>query len=274
MLILANSTNSKLDLRALGEPRTTWPSEIKSATDWFCLMFPMQIKVFGSPFLEKHEPSPDSSTCITPLVPNLDCLAACLGGDDRLGHRVIYYVSELQFYFYDPRSRMYHATTAEKLGNLMRGLLARCASEIKGEAHLFNIFHTFRSDAVIKSVVNRCKSVLAADPDFFGINSPHQRLAGPELHQRLAMAFAEQMLEACPGSNLSVAQAYTLFNRFAATRNMAAIKRSDFKSLMADVIRDAYGLGVRNDLRNAETQKQQSGWLGLRPVGADVLVVP
>jgi hypothetical protein len=47
-------------------------------------------------------------------------------------------------------------------------------------------------------------------------------------------------------------------------RNMAAIKRADFKSLMSEVIRDAYWLGVRNDLMNAETQKQQCGWKGLR----------
>jgi hypothetical protein len=264
MLSLANSTNK---LNGIGTG-SNWLNEIKSASDWFCQRFPVQVRVFGSPFLEQHQVTAHGSTSITPLVPNLDCLAACLGGDERLGHRVIYHSGELQFYFFDPRSQMYHATTAEKLGNLLRGLFARCAAEIKGEAHLFNLFHTFRTDAVVKAVVNRCKSVLAADPDFFSVHSPHQRVAGPELHQRLARVFAEQMLEPCQGSILTVGQTYALFNGFAATRNMPAIKRTDFKSLMGEVIRDAYGLGVRNDLMNAETQKQQCGWLGLRPASA------
>ena len=264
MLGLANPTN-ELDLKNLGEPKSNWLNEVKSASDWFCQRFPVQVRVFGSPFLEQKEQTEFGSQSV-PLVPNLDCLAACLGGDERLGHRVIYHSGELQFYFYDPRSQMFHATTAEKLGNLLRGMLARCAAEIKGEAHLFNLFHTFRSDAVVKAAINRCKSVLAADPDFFSVRSPYQRVAGPELHQRLAMVFAERMLEPCQDSILTIGQTYALFNRFAATRNLAAIKRVDFKSLMGDVIRDAYGLGVRNDLMNAETLKQQCGWKGLRPV--------
>ena len=264
MLTLANTPNHKLDLRRLGDPKPEWPREIKTATEWFCQMFPTQIKVFGSPFLEQQK-ADEFGLISTPLVANMDCLAACLGGDECLGHRVIYYVPELQFYFYDPADQMYHATTADKLGNLLRGLLARCASDVKGEGHLVNIFHTFRSDQVVKPVVNRCKSLLAADSGFFGVRSSFIRVEGPEIHQRLAMVFAEQLLESCPGSILTVGQSFTLFNRFAQSRNMPAIRRADFKSLMADVIRDAYDLGVRNDLVNVETQKQQAGWLGLKP---------
>ena len=266
MLTLANTANHRLDLRNLGEPKPTWPSEVKSATDWFCRLFPTQVKVFGSPFLEQTQADQFGSTTSTPLVPNIDCLAACLAGDHRLGHRVIYYTAELQFYYYDPIDQLYHATTSEKLGNLLRGLLARCAAEVRGEGHMLNIFHMFRTDAVVKSVVNRCKSLLEAHPDWFSVKSPHQRVEGPELHQRLAMVFAERLLESSPGSILTVGQSFTLFNQFAATRKVPAIKRSDFKSLMGEVIREAYGLGVRNDLMNAETQKQQVGWLGLRPV--------
>lgn len=255
MLTLATS-----NIRHLGDQ--TWPSELKSASDWFLQMFPTQARVFGSPFLEQNQPGHGNSN---PLSPNLDFLAGCLGGDERLGHRVIYYAAELQFYYFDPRDHMYHATTDQKLGNLLRGLLARCASEIKGEGHLFNVFHTFRSDALVKAVVSRAKSVLEAAPEFFGVKSQHQRVAGPEIHERLAQVFAQQLLESHPGSILTVGQSFTLFNHFAKTKNMPPIKRSDFKSMMAEVIRDAYGLGVRNDLMNAETQKQQCGWLGLRP---------
>ena len=261
MLTLANTSERKLDLRGLGEPESMRPTEYGTATDWFCAMFPTQVRVFGSPFLEQA-----ANTISTPLVPNIDCLAACLGGDERLGHRVIYYVTELQFYFFDPADQMFHATNDQKMGNLLRGLLARCAAEVRGEGHLVNIFHTFRSDSVVRAVVNRAKSLLEADPDFFGVKSQHQRIAGPEIHHRLALVFAQRLLEPCSDSILTVAQTYTLFNTFAKSRHMPEMKRGTFKCMMAEVIRDAYDLGVRNDLVNPQTEKQQCGWKGLRPV--------
>jgi hypothetical protein len=152
------------------------------------------------------------------------------------------------------------------MGNLYRGLLARCAAEVKGEAHLVNVFHIFRSDATVKAVANRAKSLLEADTAFFGVESHNERVVGPELHQRLARVFAGKLLEPCPGSILTVGQAFGLYNKFASTRMQEPIQRVDFKSMMADTIRETYDLGVRNDLLNAETQKQQVGWLGLRPV--------
>lgn len=274
MLTLANSTNTKLELRTFGNPLPNWPQDIKTATEWFCLMFPTQTKVFGSPFLEQTGQDQYGLSTSSPLVPNLDCLAACLGGDERLGHRVVFFVPELQFYYLDPADQKYHATTDAKMGNLYRAMMARCAGEVKGEGHIANIFHTFRSEATVRSVVNRCKSILAADPEFFSIRSTNLRVEGPELHQRLATVFAEHFLQACPGSNLTVGQSYALFNRFAATKNMPAIKRRNFKGVMADVIQNTYGLGLRNDLVNGETQKSQAGWRGLRPVGPDDSISP
>ena len=241
-----------------------WPREPESASDWFCLMFPDQVRVFGPVFLEERKTDGLGLVTKSPLSTNYDTLAACLGGDERLGHRIIYYVPELQFYFYDPRTQMFHATTEHKLQNLLRGLLSRCAEAMKGDRAKFQLFHSLRSDQVIKAVTNRCKSILAASPNFFSVTSPNQRVVGPELHQRIALVFARQLLEVHEGSILTVGQSFTLFNQFAKARNMAAIKRADFKSLMSEVIRDAYGLGVRNDLMNAETQKQQCGWKGLR----------
>jgi len=266
MLTLANSANTKLDLRTLGDPKPTWPTEIKTATEWFCRMFPTQTKVFGSPFLEESGLDSLGLTISIPVVPNIDCLAACLGGDQRLGHRVIYYAKELQFYYYDPVDQMYHATTSEKLENFYRALMARCAAEVKNSGHILNTFYTFRSDDVAKAVVKRARSLLAASEDFFGVKSPYARTVGPEIHQRLALVFAERLLQPCAGSILTIGQTFELFNQFAATKDMPAIKRCDFKSLMGETIREIYDLGVRNDLMNVETHKQQCGWLGLRPV--------
>lgn len=263
MLALANPSE-EFELRYSAEQ--SWPSKSKSANEWFCRMFPTQVRVFGSPFLEQQMPNELGNINITPLVPNHDCLAACIGGDERLGHRVIYYSQELQFYFFEPRDQKFHATTDQKVGNLLRGLLARCAMEVTGQGHLLNTFHTFRADPVIKAVVNRCKSLLAADPGFFNISSPHQRVAGPELHQRVAMVFAQQLLEPHEGSVLTIGQSFALFNQFAKSKNLPVMKRSLFKGMIADVVQEEFGLGLRNDIVNAETQKQGCGWKGLRVV--------
>lgn len=242
-----------------------WPRSPESASDWFCLMFPEQVRVYGCPFLEERKTDGLGIVTKSPLSTNLDCLAACLGGDERLGHRVIFFVPEQQFYFYDPRDQMFHATTAQKLMNLLRGLLSRCAGVVKGDAAKFQLFHSLRSDQVVKAVVNRCKSVLAASPDFFSVNSPHQRVAGPELHQRLCQVFVER-IERDPGQILTLKYAYELFSQFLKQKNMPVLTRAEVKLMLAELIREAYGLGIRNDLISVESQVQQCGWKGLRLV--------
>jgi hypothetical protein len=263
MLNVPNS--KKLNLAELDNAKIQ--AESKSAGEWWCNLFPQQVKIYGAPFLEESQPNHLGGLNITPIVPNIDFFAGCLGGSEDLGHRIIYYPVELQFYYYDPRDKLFHATTNEKLGNLLRALFAKCAAEVKGEGHLFNLFHTFRSDQVTKAVVNRCKSVLAAGPDFFVVDSPNDRVQGPELHERLARVFAEKMLESCPDNILTIGQTYSLFNRFAQSRNLPPLDRTKFKSMMAGIIRDQFDLGVRNDLMNVETRKQQCGWKGLKPAG-------
>lgn len=247
-----------------------WPREPESASHWWCLMFPDQVRVYGCPFLEESRTDELGLVSKAPLSANLDCLAACLGGDERLGHRVIFYEPEQQFYFYDPRTQMFHATTGAKLMNLLRGLLVRCAGAIKGDRARFQLFHVLRSDQVTKQVINRAKSILAASPDFFGVDSPHQRVQGPEIHQRIAQVFVEQ-IERDPGQILTLKCAYDLFCQFLKQKNMPVLTRAEVKVMLGELIREQYGLGLRNDLVSVESQVQQCGWKGLRwsePVGA------
>jgi hypothetical protein len=117
---------------------------------------------------------------------NIDFLAAALGGDARLGHQVVYLEGEMQWYFYDGRPQLYKPTSAEKLGNLLRGLLIRCAEELPENVHKLNLFQEFRSDKTIRSIVHRAKSILAADHTFFSPESKHARLKGVEVHERVA----------------------------------------------------------------------------------------
>jgi hypothetical protein len=59
------------------------------------------------------------------LARNLDFLAAILGGDKKLDHKVIYLVGERQFYYLDPRDQMFKPSSPEKLGNLLRAYVIR-----------------------------------------------------------------------------------------------------------------------------------------------------
>ena len=226
-------------------------------------MFPDQVRVYGCPFLEQRKTDCMGIVSKSPLSPNLDSLAACLGGDERLGHRVIFFQPEQQFYFYDPRDQMFHATTAPKLQNLLRGLLARCAEVVRGDGAKFQLFHTLRTDQVAKAVVNHSKSILAAGPDFFSVTSPHQRVAGPEIHQRIAQVFVEQ-LERDPGQILTLKYAYDLFSQFLKQKNMPVLTRAEVKIMLAELIREQFDLGLRNDLVSLENQTQQCGWKGLK----------
>ena len=74
---------------------TTTPSE------WFSEKFPEQAKIHGCPFIESVEDVGDGLKKINPLAPNIDFLAAILGGDEKMGHKVIYFESEMQFYYRD-----------------------------------------------------------------------------------------------------------------------------------------------------------------------------
>ena len=262
---LPATTPNRLELNTgFLEPQfNDWPREPESASDWFCLMFPDQVRVYGPPFLEERKTDDIGAVTKSPLSANLDFLSACLGGDERLGHRVIFYTPEQQFYFYDPRTQMFHATTEQKLQNLLRGYLARCAKVVKGDSAKFQLFHSLRQDSVVKAVVNRCKSILAASPDFFGVNSPHQRVAGPEIHQRIAQVFVEQ-IERDPAQILTLKYAYELFSQFLKEKNMPVLSRAEVKVMLGELIREQYGLGLRNDLVSVESQVQQCGWKGLR----------
>jgi len=60
----------------------------------------------------------------------------------------------MAWYFYDCKDRIYKQTSDEKLGNLLRALLLRCADEMPGNVHKLNLFLEFRSDKTIRSIVH------------------------------------------------------------------------------------------------------------------------
>ncbi len=128
----------------------------------------------------------DGISTTSPIAPDLDFMAGCLGGDKRLRHSVVYWPGECQFYYLEPMEKIYYPTQDTKLGDLMRGYFARCALEVQRDINIYHLFTTFRTDAVIKLIVERAKSILRAAEDLFSATSPHERKSGIELHERLA----------------------------------------------------------------------------------------
>ncbi len=199
---------------------------------------------------------------ILPVSINLDFFAGVLGGRRDLGHHVIYYQPEMDWYFKDCDG-MYKTTSADKLATLYRSLIMKCASEMPGSVHKLNLFHEYRSDKTSKAVVQRAKSILAADSSFFGAESENQRVRGVELHERIARKFVEELLTAAPGNVLLLADAYASFLNLAKQNNLDPLKRSDFKAMVVPFVQEKFAVCLRNDLKIDE----RSGVRGWKNVG-------
>ena len=149
-------------------------------------------------------------------------------------------------------------------------MVLRCAQELNQDICKLKLFADFRRDEVAKRVTKRAQSILAADSGFFSATSPHQRVSGSELHERVARVLVEDMLERREGAILTMTQAYNLFCRLTQQRSLNPIKRSTFRALMKDLVKDAYGMSLRNDVPDSENRHQQA-WKGLAVVEIETL---
>ena len=234
-------------------------SEPKTPNEWFVQRYPSAFDMHGSPFLELVEPLDQFSVQVMPVTVNFDFFAAVLGGRRDLGHHVVYFEPEMQWYFKDS-DQIFKPTSPEKLQNQYRALMMKCAEAMPGLVHKLNLVHEFRSDKVAKAVVQRAKSVLSADSSFFNATSSHQRVKGQELHERVARLFVDELLTSEPGQILKLNEAYSVFRQMLKLRELPDIKRSDFKAVVGPLIRDEFNVALRNDLDNAGGR----GWKGVK----------
>ena len=262
------STHLELNLPGVGAFAPHAPRQrAKTASVYFAEMFPDAAKQHGCPFVEIRDQLPDGQYTLTPISVNVDFFAGALGGDSRLGHSIIYYEPEMQWYYREPHLQLYKTTTAEKLQNLYRALLMRAAQELPAENNLVNLCIEFRSDKTAKAVVHRAKSILAADSSFFSATSPHQRIRGGiEFTERIARRFVEEMLSSEPGNVLLLADAHDAFCKYLKLQQHEPIKRSDFKAVVEPLIRDQFNVCLRNDLRIDERSGVR-GWKNMRYSG-------
>ena len=231
---------------------------------YFEELFPEQAKQHGPAVLEMVV-----NDNARPLTINHQFFAASLS-DPALGLTVVYYEPEMMFYYFEPFQSIFKPVDNLKLQCLYRGLILRSASILKDVGSKLNIWTEFRSDKTAKAVTNLAKSVLSADQSYFSATSPHQRIKGQELQERLIRNLVETMLESRSEACLTVTQAYDVFCRLAQRRQLSPLKRSMFRATMQDLVRDRYGLALRNDVPNEENRHQQA-WKGLAVVETEVL---
>jgi hypothetical protein len=98
----------------------------------------------------------------------------------------------------------------------------------------------------------------------YSVESKNQRQKGVEVPERVARVFVEQVLEGQPGEVLTLTNAYLIITEFLKLKSMTPVKRSIFKGMFAPLIRDAFNLGLRNDVIDQATNHQTAGWKGLR----------
>ncbi|MEI7808385.1 MAG: hypothetical protein WCJ07_07855 [Verrucomicrobiota bacterium] len=231
--------------------------------------YPDAYENHGSPFLELTEQADRFATQILPVTINTDFFAAALSGRRDLGLHVIYLENELAWYFKDSDG-IYKVTTAEKLMNQYRALMMKCAQNMPANVHKLNLVHEWRGDRTCKAIIQRAKSILAADQSYFSPTSTHQRIRGPELHERLMRVLCETMLQPSSDDCLTVSQAYDAFCHLAEQRQLGTLKRSQFKATMTDLMREQFGVGLRRDVPDS-LGRHQEAWKGVRLVEAETL---
>jgi hypothetical protein len=223
----------------------------KTASVYFAELFPDAAKRYGCPFVEIRDVLADGRSLVTPVSINLDFFASALGGDTRLGESTVYFEPEMQWYYKEPGLQLYKPTSPEKLMNLYRAWLMRAAQELPTENNRLNLCIEFRSDKTAKQVVQRAKSILAADSSFFSATSKHQRIRGVEMVERVARRFVDELLSVESGQILKLADAYAVFRGLLKERDLPDIKRSDFKAVVGPLITEQFHVCLRNDLDGA-----------------------
>jgi len=224
---------------------------------YFQSLFPSHTAQFGSAFLQLRE-TEAGKTRVNPISINLDFFASIIS-DPALGLSVVYFEPEMQFYYNSAFQPVFKPTSSEKLQSLYRGLLMKAAQSFTKDVNILNLFVEFRSDKIAKAVVQRAKSILAADSSFFSPTSPNQRIRGVEVVERVARRFVDEVLSAEPGQILKLGDAYAVFRGLLKERDLPDIKRSDFKAVVAPLITSSFNVCLRNDLAGAGVR----GWKGV-----------
>ena len=239
------------------EPPVTTPSE------WFSKRWRKEAETYGTPFLEAKYLDADLEKHVNVIGLNEIFFASILAGNETMGHKLVYYTPDEEFYFKDPREGgIFKPTTEEKLKTLLSLYILECAEQLTDATPKLNLFVRFRKDDELQKVVNKARSLLAVDKSFFGADSPNLRTGGAEEKERVAKTFINLVIELNPEKNMTLADAYTVFREFSGKQGVKLVEGRHFEDLAGDIIKEQYGLALRNDILNG-SGRHQRGWRGL-----------
>ena len=236
-------------------PKPTTPSQ------WFADKFPAAFTNFGTPFLETVEHGIDFDFRRIVEI-NIDFFAAALGGDERLGHRVVFFRPEGCFYFRDVDGTFY-PTDETKLATLLSALLLRCAEEMPATVDRCNLFVDFRKESKLNEVVRKARCILAVEASFFAADSIHRRVEGVETIDRTARNFVGTNIDvATPAEQLTVAELIAGFLEYCNANKLKLETPRQAKRFIVEAVNEHYGVRLRHDLA-ADGKKCARGWKGL-----------
>lgn len=237
------------------------PQPPRTPGQWFAARYPAEVQRWGAPMLEAVVADQQGNHLVQPLTLNDNFFAAIIS-DARLGHSVVFYQPEQQWFYLDPVDQHHHAVEEAKLVVLLSALISRCASEMPTNVDLLKLFHDMRDEEVLKPIVKRARAIHSADSTFFDKHSSHKRVNSIENHAQIARRFVRTAVKREPTGLLPIGECYQRFSEYCANHSVEAVHRNHFKKLIVEVIREEFGLGLRGDIRNTEDRCQR-GWKGL-----------
>jgi hypothetical protein len=247
----------------------------QTPSKYFNKRYPDISLAYGAAFLEHAYEDGNEFKRVSVVGMNDDFFAGLLGGDKALGHQVVFYVPEQQFYFYDCRFGYFVPTTEEKLMILLSQYLIRCCQEMPHFTDIGNLFITFRSEARLKRIVQKAKSLLSADRSFFEAPNGHKRRCGDRILdpaiEPAHKLFIREAIIAEPERILTTNECFENYTAYCEIQKLEPAERKSFTGLMTEGIKEQFGLGFRKDLKGADG-KYHRGWKGLTcqvPVVAD-----
>jgi len=242
---------------------------------WFAERFPEQAEQYGCAFLEGTWTDTDGLKRFIPAYLNEEFFAAILGGDPRLGHRVIYYPPEDTFYFFDYRVNAFCPTTPEKLKLLLSNYLIRCSQDCGSLVDITNLVVNFRMDDALQRVIVKAQAILEADRTFFEGKDGKRRIVDgkvidprdPPVHE----VFIKHSIIPEADGAITVTDCYHKYYRFCREKGMNPPTRVEFQAVVTDAIRAAFNIGLRHDVPGPNG-KQANGWIGIAYRQDDSLV--
>ncbi len=231
---------------------------------WFGSHFPDAASQHGSPFLETTETDANGFELTRVVASNVEFFAALLGGDSRLGHRVIYYPPEGRFY-YKEVDGIFHVATEGRLASLLAALLLRCAGEMPLTVDRHRLFVEFREEQQLIEVVRKARSTLAVAESFFDVDSINRRVAGAETMDQTARSFVDSSVEIAEGTvKLTVGELFAAFLEYCRMNGVQIGHQGDrkLKRMVVETVNQHHGVRLRHDLTDSRGRCAK-GWSGL-----------